>query len=608
MSDFLGKLKTGIEKLAMPQDTVVVHNDTIPKSSMFWKENIDFQNADTLVREKTSEEFIEADIIRQFLQKNIKDVKNPELSHIKQKLLQETGREFSEEELGGFLELDEKQTENAKILIKKDEHKILTGDDISYIASNIKEENLSKLDRIMKMNDSLFIFNGEDIVKLSTLSDSEIERVKKLSEISERQSGFSAVELILLAQLPESELKKYSDKNPEYAVEALTGTAIAIEAYNDGDKTVWNVYDTGTKGIVEKRTEEYSENVRTETIDNTQNKIKQILKTDVNTEEILEEKVYRYDSSGAILSAEVLKNSQGMLEQNVSRTDKNGKQTPIQWASKDEDTGNLVIQKNFESYDGTKTEYYYEETPDGVKISDYKITDKNGKVLLDEHSTFAPSKNSDNKFISTKNGRVYEITHTPEKILISDSSSGEYAEIELDSIAPDRAENIMQVLKETSGDYLMQMAKNPIKMENSEFDPGLWGNSTKILQLGVSSWFSGQDEQFSVYMHELGHFIDTEKNSSKFGIISQNPELKEIYRQELENFKKNSTVRQQEFVDYFISGNPKNAKAETMAESTMILSTPYSSRRSLYLQQHFPRTIAKIAELTKDVLESDLKR
>ena len=607
MSDFLGKLKTGIEKLTMPQDTVVVHNDTIPKGSMFLKENIDFQNADTLVREKTSEEFIEADIIRQFQQKSSPTVKKPELSSLKQKLLQETGREFSEEELGGFLELDEKQTENAKILIKKDEYKMLTGDDISFIASNIEEENLPKVDKIMKMSEGPLIFSGEDIVKLSTLSDEELGHARQLSRDYERQNGFNGEELFLLSQIPESELKKYSDKNPEFAVDALTGTAIAIEAYNDGDKTVWNVYDTETKGIVEKRTEEYSENVRTETIDNTQNKIKQILKTDVSTEEILEEKVYRYDSSGAILSAEVLKNSQGMLEQNVSRTDKNGNLTPLQWASKDEDTGNLVIQKNFESYDGTKTEYYYEETPDGVKISDYKITDKNGKVLLDEHSTFAPSKNSDNKFISTKNGRVYEITHTPEKILIADNSSGEYAEIELDSIAPDRAENIMQVLKETPGSYLMQMAKNPIKMENSEFDPGLWGNSTKILHLGVSSWFSGQDEQFSVYMHELGHFIDTEKNSSKFGIISQNPELKEIYRQELENFKKNSTVRQQEFVDYFISGNPKNAKAETMAESTMILSTPYSSRRSLYLQQHFPRTIAKIAELTESVLKSDSK-
>ena len=117
--------------------------------------------------------------------------------------------------------------------------------------------------------------------------------------------------------------------------------------------------------------------------------------------------------------------------------------------------------------------------------------------------------------------------------------------------------------------------------------------------------FQNNEEQFSVFMHEVGHFIDTEKEGTYIGIISENPELTQIYKEELSNFKKNSTIKQQEFIDYFIGEDETNGKAETMAETNMLLTTPYSSRRSLYLQQHFPKTIAKIAELRHSVLSSN---
>ena len=607
MSDFLGKLKAGIEKLTVPPDTAdtALKNDTIPKDSMFLKEEIEFQNADTLVREKTTEELIQEDIIRQFSQKKPEIPDNPKLTEIKSRIFLDTGRNFDESELTGFLELNQQQTEIAKKLIKEDEHKLFSGDDIAVIAANVREENFDKVKKIMKMEESLFVFEALDIAQISSLTEEQIEKIKRLSFLGERQSGFSGSELFLLAQIPDDVLNKYFERDPDFAVEKLTGTCIALESYNDGSKRIFDVYDTEQKSLVETRTEEYNDNIRTETIENQKNNIKQVIKTESDTETILEEKIYRYDRNGNLVSTVTLNNSDGILEQNVSKTDKTGRQIPVQWASKDKDTGNMVIQKSFTSYDGTKTDYYYEETPDGVKISDYRITDKDGNILLDEHTTFQPVKGSDNKFLSSENGRVFEITHTPEKIQVTDRSTGEKVELETAKIAPGRPENVMQVLKELPGSYLMQIAKNPITIESSDFDPGLWGNYSKILYLGVPSWFSGEDEQFSVFMHEMGHYIDTEKESEKYGIISQNKELKEIYNQELANFKKNSTVRQQEFVDYFIGGIPKNARAETMAESTMILSTPYSSRRSLYLQQHFPRTIAKIAELTKSVLSEN---
>ena len=40
------------------------------------------------------------------------------------------------------------------------------------------------------------------------------------------------------------------------------------------------------------------------------------------------------------------------------------------------------------SPDGTRTQYLYENDPQGNRIVDYKITDKNGKVLLNKSQTF----------------------------------------------------------------------------------------------------------------------------------------------------------------------------------------------------------------------------
>ena len=50
------------------------------------------------------------------------------------------------------------------------------------------------------------------------------------------------------------------------------------------------------------------------------------------------------------------------------------------------------------SPDGTRTQYLYENDPQGNRIVDYKITDKNGKVLLNKSQTFEVI--NENKFIS----------------------------------------------------------------------------------------------------------------------------------------------------------------------------------------------------------------
>ena len=182
---------------------------------------------------------------------------------------------------------------------------------------------------------------------------------------------------------------------------------------------------------------------------------------------------------------------------------------------------------------------------------------------------------------------------------ISSIYSGYYSYTQIDVEYDEIKKKLAALGIESSGNK----AIDKLKLEEAEFDLGLWGNESKVLYLGVSEWFSGDEEKFSVFLHELGHYIDTEKIGDDFGIYSGNRELREIFEKEIENFRKHSTTKQQTFIDYFIGDRGKSSAAETFAESNMLLSTPYTTRRAYYLQQNFPRTIAKIAELIKSDLQ-----
>lgn len=56
-----------------------------------------------------------------------------------------------------------------------------------------------------------------------------------------------------------------------------------------------------------------------------------------------------------------------------------GTEKVLSSGSVDPKTGITTVKKNMVSLDGTKTEYLYEDDPQGNRISDYKITDKMAK-------------------------------------------------------------------------------------------------------------------------------------------------------------------------------------------------------------------------------------
>ena len=144
------------------------------------------------------------------------------------------------------------------------------------------------------------------------------------------------------------------------------------------------------------------------------------------------------------------------------------------------------------------------------------------------------------------------------------------------------------LLKQLPGDILFNLGVYDVILTIVGFD-GAFASSTNVI--GISLELINNP---FVLAHELGHIIAREKN------IYNNEELKNIYEEE-----KNDVLNSQNSeiileLDYFLDF--ESGLKETAAESYAIISglgrdTDSFGLRSLLLMQHFPRTIAKVAEL-----------
>ena len=279
---------------------------------------------------------------------------------------------------------------------------------------------------------------------------------------------------------------------------------------------------------------------------------------------------------------------------------------PVQYASVDKNSGANIISKNFVSPAGTKTEYYYESSLDGLEVINYKITDKNGKILMDREQTF--QKTDENNFVSSMNGKVYKINFDGAKITIEDNSSNKKNVIDLTGKIPENGrDTVLNILKRVPGNQLLMMTKLPIeKIEYDAFslanNNAYWSGEDKTIFLSFHQSSSDFTQSlFTTFMHEYGHFLDCDPATGECETVSKNQELIKIYNKELQDFLDDTTTLQQDYIRYFIYENGfYNPSEERAAETNMLLYTnpnDYLSVRALYYQQYFPQTIAKIAEL-----------
>lgn len=510
-------------------------------------------------------------------------------------LNKDTGKQYDFTDVGILTDLTPEQMSLAKELIIADKQDFFTPVDIHIIVRELKKENIEKAKEFMEPENSFI--EASAIPKLASLDDKTFQRARDLQKIQGRDISLSGDEIYMLAQLDAEEINKIFQKNPNCDITKINSHYIAIKSpFRDKDSSI--IFDTETGKAAEIITREISGKILKETLENKVNNIKHTVKIDTETQITIAETIARYDNNGNLLYTENMTRGKDGLTRNVSITYKNGNQIPVQWATNDAESGNTILQRNLISPDGTETNYYYEETPEGMKINEYKITDKDGSVLLNQRRTFMPVAGNPDKFISSVNDRIYEIEYSGNTVKITDKKENKVTTFDLSKLTDTPSKDIITALKRLPGDALIDIKERKLKKIDIDDMVPSWDKDNKVLYMH-SSEYSDETEQFGVFMHEFGHFLDTKIDSEKFGEISQNPEFLKVYKEELENFKHSSTSLMQEYVDYFIDhdGDAIGAQAETVAESNKILTSPHTETRTYYLQQNFPKTIAKIAEL-----------
>ena len=106
----------------------------------------------------------------------------------------------------------------------------------------------------------------------------------------------------------------------------------------------------------------------------------------------------------------------------------------------------------------------------------------------------------------------------------------------------------------------------------------------------------------ALYMHEFGHYLDSDKENLKKHTISTSSEVVNIFKEELENLKYCTTSIEQNSMSHVIGKSYMDSESEIVADTNALLHTeePTNAARLALFMQHFPRTIAKIAEILEE--------
>ena len=312
----------------------------------------------------------------------------------------------------------------------------------------------------------------------------------------------------------------------------------------------------------------------------------------------ISQSISKYDENGNLLYKQTIEKSSIDNVYNVTKKYSDGTEEKICNAYKTPE-GNDVIEKHMTSLDGTKTDYRYEDDILGNRIIDYKITDKNGKVLINQSVTFEVI--DENHFVSSRNNKKFDIKFNGTNINVTNMQTDETVEIELDKFTKWTYEKLLPVLKSFPGDELFNMKKLDLKSfsVDESVDNACFNKSNKTIKTRESYI------DLSVLLHEWGHAKDDMAFSEINETINNDPKLRQIYEEERQAFRKNLGDSQQSFVGYFCADThylgKDNSIVEGIAETNTLLSTyPKNSSqnmRSLYWQQYFPRTIAYLSEL-----------
>ena len=282
---------------------------------------------------------------------------------------------------------------------------------------------------------------------------------------------------------------------------------------------------------------------------------------------------------------------------NITRTYPDGRVEKISDASKTKE-GNEVIEKKMESLDGTKTYYRYEDDPQGNRILDYKITDKNGKELLNRSVTFEVI--DENHFVSSSGGDKFDIKFDKNTLKVKNLQNGKIVEIDLKNFTKDTSDLLLPVLKSIPGNELFKMKELDLKTlyVTDKADNAAYSRAEQSIMT------KEQYIDLGVLLHEWGHAKDELMFKEIQEEIKSDKKLREIYNQERAAFRDYFCDAQLSEIGYFTADYHylgSDSIKEGIAETNTLLSTCPKNEtqaiRSHYWQQYFPRTIAYLAGL-----------
>ena len=264
-----------------------------------------------------------------------------------------------------------------------------------------------------------------------------------------------------------------------------------------------------------------------------------------------------------------------------------------------------MIEKSLEGPNGIKTNYNYIENPNGSKLSITRILDKDGNVIFENKQSFKVI--DKNHFKTVENGVEYDIQYNVDakgngtvKVTRGD---GEVVELTVgENNVAIISKDLLPMLKKMPGSFyfdiknygLEKIGKNITVSNKTSY------NVTYNL-ITISDEFVGSE---FVLAHEFGHYRERSFD------IASDLELQAIFNEERANLLINGNTFEAESMDYFIryfqkeDGSPQHSLREIVAETNALLYMNNSNltleSRGMYLQQYFPKTFARAAELLQN--------
>ena len=351
----------------------------------------------------------------------------------------------------------------------------------------------------------------------------------------------------------------------------------------------------------------YSDVLQTKTVDYVNNTVttkERKYDYDKKSYELLSQTVTKNDKNGNMLRKETMTPSEIKGVFDVKYTYANGKTKQVAKATVDKKTGIQTVKKDMKSDNGTRTQFLYEDDPQGNRILDYKVTNKDGKILMGLSQSFEVV--DENHFISSKNGYKYDITTDENKLTVKDLHHNTETSIDFKKRCKGDKKELINLLKKVPGEELFETVDSLKKMTGkkdvleSYFNP-----ITKNINIG--------DDLF-VFLHELGHAKDAQFQKGLMNkvigdgrLYTNNEDIQKTFFKERETFNKYHSEDEREHISYFTQAKGHyqgelGGLAEVVAETNAVTNTFTDGKvdclgpRAQYLQQYFPETIAKIRD------------